>query len=182
MSISATTTFDVIDSAIESATVTPTVMPPVGVGTGRGRLIHPTYGIYDYANTPNQVVNLLGALIYTPTVEAVRTLGGAQATFWARLLAGTVVTERWTMGDVGCSLPQATAFLTYWMDQQDVEDALYTVWYPSYASDLLAYNVLIQAVRVGPQQVTSDLQLAELGTDGYVPGPVELQMLVLSAA
>lgn len=178
MALTSQGTFDVTDQATTSESLTLLIEPPVGYGTGgRGRLTHPTLGVYDYANTPSETVNIDGDVCYAPVWASARTLGGAVHALWDGYLRDPVVVERWLQGDTGGTIGHLRQLWQFYANPPDPAGTQ-VLWEPNYAN-ASAYWVIITAVRAGGEEYTLDRFLAALG---YAPAPVELEMRVLSRA
>ena len=147
--LTSSTTFTVGASStvVESAQVV--ILPAITAGTGRGRLVHPTLGTYDYAQMPNEWMNIDGDVIIAPTWASTKTLDGAANTLWQGQIRDVEVVERWTFA---ATLAHVRALLAMWQDPPDPDDG-YVVWYPNYLN-ANAYNVVMLSISVGGEQVT----------------------------
>ena len=180
MTLTSSSTFNVQDSALESAEVAGTVQAPVGFGTGgKGRLVHPTLGTYDYPIAPTDTVNVDGDVCFPPSWVTAPTLAGGAVTLWEGNMRDAQVIERWAEGDVGCSVAHLRALWALFANPPDPEDLVeadrFVVWTPSYAN-ANSYKVALVAVRSGGEEYKLDRRLAEYG---YAPQPVELVLRVI---
>jgi hypothetical protein len=179
MSLTASATITVSYGSVASATVTETVQPPAGVGTGaRGRLVHPTLypDGYDYPTTPTSTINVESVASPAPTWLHSPTLSGVAATKWDGAVAGTRVIERWAEGDVGSILTHLGALWTIFASPPATDENP-VIWTPNYAI-LASYYVQVVAVRSnGELGYALDRRLAGFG---YAPSPVELELRVIS--
>lgn len=177
MTITATTIFAVADQAAVSAEVTAVIQPPVGAGTGgRGRLVHPALGAYDYSHTPDETVDLDGDVLYGPSWAHAATLGGGVDAVWSGHIRDVVVVERWAQGDVGCPIAHLRMLLA--MRAALAPVATPVIWAPNYAT-ARTYKVAIVDVRAGGERVTINRRLESYG---YAPQPVELELRILGRA
>lgn len=178
MSLSASSTFDVLDASTESAEVTVIVQPAAGYGTGgRGRLVHPTLGTLDYVVSPDEVVDFDGAPLYRPQWARGQTLGGQVDTLWPGFLRDAVVIERWRNGEVGCPIAHLRALWAFFAAPPDPAAGQVVLWHPNYAS-AAAYKVALANLRAGGERITIDRRLAGYG---FAPQPVELELRILGA-
>lgn len=177
MSLSSNTSVSVADRTTASSDLTDTLLPPVGVGTGgRGRLVHPTLGTYDYANTPDETVNVEVVASMPPLWLHSQTISGAVETRWLGVLQGMRVVERWLNGDVGALLTHLNQLWTFYANPPNPDAASYVTWAPNYAHSAV-YNVVIVGLRCGGTEYTLNQRLKGYG---YAPQPVELEMSIVS--
>lgn len=174
--ITSTGTFNVAEGAVASVSAAVTILPAVGVGSGRGRLIHPTLGTYDYARGPDQWMNVDGDAIIQPVWASTKTLRGAANTLFQGDLRDVIAEERWTQG-IAMDLDQARMLVAMWQNPPDPSVAT-VQWWPSYSNEL-GFNVVILSLRVGPGEGINLDPLVKNG-NGYVRGPVILRMRVVS--
>lgn len=179
MTITVAGTFSVADQAPLSAAAETIVQPPVGFGAGgRGRLVHPVLGAYDYVNTPDEVVNLDGDVLYGPTWAHAPTLGGAVDALWSGFIRDALVIERWGNGTVGCPIDHLRQLWAMYANPPDPNAGAPVVWSPNYAN-ARSYNVAIVNVSAGGEAYTLKMRLARYG---YAPSPVEIQFRILGYA
>lgn len=176
MSLTASSTFNVADSATVSAEAQTIIQPPVGYGTGgRGRLVHPTLGTYDYANTPDETVNVDGDVCFSPLWAHAMTLGGGQDTLWPGNLRDARVIERWHQGDVGAPIAHLRTLWAFLTNPPDPASGAFVQWFPNYAN-ARGYKVVLAEVRAGGEGYRIDRRLLSYG---YAPAPVELELRIV---
>lgn len=134
---------------IESATVT--ILPAISSGQGRGRLIHPTLGTYDYSHMPDQWANIDGDLIVAPIWSSAKTLMGAANTLMPGHIRDVTVTERWTFA---VPIAHLRALLLFWQNPPNPDDG-FVEWWPNYTS-AQGFQVAMVAMEVGGEAVTLD--------------------------
>lgn len=182
MTLSATSTFTVSDQATTDLTAAVTILPAAGAGPGgKGRLIHPTLGTFDYYSPPDETENLdrAGAVMRAMWARS-QTLGGQIDVLWPGYLRDVRVIERWKNGDVGSPLAHLRTLAAMAATPPDPAGGLAgaVVWAPTYAI-ATRYAVVLAAVRVGGSEYRIDWRLEGLG---YTPSPVELEMRILGLA
>jgi hypothetical protein len=64
--LTSSATIAVGDGAAAVDSVQLTVLPAVGAPNGRGRLVHPSLGTYDYVRGPDEWTNIDGDAIIAP--------------------------------------------------------------------------------------------------------------------
>lgn len=141
---------------------------PAATGTsGRGRLVHPTLGIIDYEQGPDEWSGIDTDVLTPPVWASTKALSGASNTLWRGTLRDGVCTERWT-AEEGLSMPleQLRLLLAVWQNPVDPA-AGYLQWWPNYTTTL-GYQVLMTDVSVGGQGVTLDF----ITRQGWVAAPV----------
>ncbi len=182
MTLSASATFDVADQAPTDLDATVIVQPAAGVGTGgRGRLVHPTLGAFDYYDAPDETVNLdRGGVIVRPLWERSRTLSGQVDALWSGFLRDARVIERWRNGDVGSPIAHLRMLQAIVANPPDPAAGVAgaVVWEPSYATGT-RYAVIVADVRAGGDEYQIDWRLEGYG---FAPQPVELELRVLGLA
>jgi len=179
MTISANASFSVSDSSTVSTSVTETVLAPVSyaLGSGRGKLIHPTLGTYLYTNKPTHRVNFDGAPIILPDWLHGKTIGGGTDTLWTGNIRDVVVTERWAFPGAEATLIAHLRYLyTFYANPPDPSAASYVLWYPDDVTSV-SYNVAMVGLRAGGNQYTVDMFLSG---KGYVATPIELDLRLIS--
>lgn len=179
MSLSSSTSVAVTDRTATSVTITDTLLPPVGYGSGgRGRLVHPdgAIGTYDYANTPDETMNVEVTASMPPLWLHSQTIGGAVETRWLGVLQGMRIVERWMNGEVGALLTHVNHLWTFFANPPNPDAPSYVQWSPNYAHTS-TYNVVITGLKVGGEEYTLNQRLKGFG---YAPQPVELEMRIIS--
>lgn len=169
--ISSSATITIADAAVVVESITISVLPAPMAGSGRGRLIHPTLGTFDYDRPPDEWEGFRGDVIIPPVWASTKTLLGAANTLFAGDVRDVVVEERWTQSLVG-----ATSFvdmlLAMWSTPPDPSVA-YVQWYPNYAS-AEGFNVVMLAMSLGTKNITT----ASLSHQGIDRGPMTLRMRI----
>ena len=179
MPITESGTFDVEDADEVSGSGSAPVLSSSGMDwVGRGRLVHPTIGTYDYDRTPDDVVNLDAGVVVRPIWSHSVTLGGGVDALWAGSMRDVVVVERWRNGDVGAPIELARALLQMLTVPPVDPSANFVLWYPNYLTTA-GYKVALLDLRSGGQSFTLDLRLASYG---FTPQPLELEMRILGEA
>ena len=179
MSLSSNATFTVADQAAATDIIHAVVQPPLGYGTGgKGRLTHPTLGVYDYVHPPTHTVNIDGDVCFPPEWAHSKTLGGGVDVLWPGYVRDVIVTERWAEGEVGSVIEHLRMLWYFLSNPPDPSLNSFVVWTPNYATDR-TYNVALISVVAGDAEYTLDRRLASWG---YAPQPVELKMRVLDYA
>ncbi len=171
MSITANSTFTVQNGTLYTASDSVSVL---GSSSSMASLTHPQLGLYTYQHPPEEVegFDVGGPIIKPLWVHSVTVGGGVDALFDGSI-RDVVVIERWMQGDVGCSTVQYRAMLAHFKTPPSSPTTQFVVWAPSYLT-ASTYNVIIEDLRVP----AFDQRLL---AKGYVPGPVELQMRLVSA-
>ena len=142
--LTASTTFTIGAGTTVVETVSVPILPVIASGQGRGRLVHPTLGTYDYLFMPDSWVNIDGDVIIAPVWSSSTTLDGAANTLWQGHIRDVEVEEHWTFA---VTLPHLRSIMSFWQNPPDPDDG-YVAWYPTYANDL-GYHVLLLSVTVG---------------------------------
>lgn len=169
--LTSTATFTIADAATVVEEAQAIILPVASTGEGRGRLIHPTLGTYDYVHAPDEWTNLDGDVIISPIWANSKTLSGSSNTLWAGDIRDTIVEERWT-GQLSSSVAHLRALLAMWQNPPDPA-ADYVEWWPSYAN-ALGYKVVLIALEVGGQAIT----LSYISRQGWVAAPITLRMRI----
>ncbi|WP_407280614.1 hypothetical protein U5817_10040 [Aromatoleum evansii] len=137
-------------STVESATVT--ILPALAGGTGRGRLVHPTLGTYDYEHQPDHWTNIDGDLIVPPIWASEKTLLGASNTLMTGHIRDVTVTEQWTA--FATKIAHVRALLLFWQNPPDPDNG-FVEWWPNYTS-AQGFKVAMVGLEVGGEEVTLD--------------------------
>lgn len=156
----------------ESVTVT-VVAPPTAPG-GKGRLIHPSLGTYDYEIAPDEWTNLDTDILVPPVWQHERTLKGGTSTRWSGYLRDVEVVERWLNRYVMLG-PQFRMLVDMWRNPPTPPS--YVIWCPNYIT-ALQYKVEIVSISTGGSQgITLDYTV--LQGDGFIKGPLELTYKII---
>jgi hypothetical protein len=146
--LTASATFSVGASSTLTESITATILPAIVAGAGRGRLVHPTLGTYDYAYMPDEWVNVDSDVIIPPIGANARTLDGAANTLWQGHIRDVEVEERWTFA---VSIAHLRSIAAMWQNPPDPDDG-YVQWYPNYANGN-GYSVLLLDLSAGGQGI-----------------------------
>ncbi len=165
------TTFTVGDASTETTSTSITILPALGASTGKGRLIHPTLGIYDYERCPDEWSNIDGDAVIAPIWASSKTLNGASNTLMMGNIRDVVVEERW-IGDISASLTMVRTLASFWQNPPDPA-VDYIEWYPNYVN-ALGYKVIITALELNGQGLNFDY----ISRQGYVSGTLVLRMRI----
>lgn len=169
--LTSSATLTIADAAVAVETIVLSVLPVPTAATGRGRLIHPSFGTYDYTRAPDATENMRGDLVIAPLWASTKTLLGAANTLFAGDVRDVIVEERWTQ-PVACELAHLDALLAMWTAPPDPSVA-YVKWWPNYTSPL-GFNVVLLGLSAGGQGITT----TALRYQGWVRGPVVLRMRI----
>lgn len=165
-------TFTIGESSTDEASVNLTILPAVGASTGRGRLIHPTLGTYDYQTCPDEWSNVDGDVIIPPIWSSSKTLNGASNTLFAGNIRDVVVEERW-LEDSSVSMDQVRMLASFWQNPPDPAEE-HVEWYPNYTNEH-GYKVILLALDLNGQGLNFDY----VARQGYARGMLALRMRVV---
>lgn|SRR5574337_769162 len=169
--LTASSTIAIGDGPTVSASTSLVVLPLAGTNQGPGRLVHPTFGAYDYERPPDEWMNMDGDALIPPVWASTKTLSGAANTLFPGTLRDVIVEERWTQG-VCCRIEHVRALLAMWMNPPD-PSVTYVEWHPTYTSTL-GFKVVLLGLTLGGKDIT----LTSLSHQGYVRGPLVLRMRI----
>lgn len=177
--ISNSGTFGVAAATEQVVTLPIEVFPTFPEASGRGRLVHPILGAFDYEVKPDQWVNIDADAIIPPIWSSTRTLTSAANVLWEGNIRDVVVEERWrAMGGLAMTISQFRMLLAIWTTPVD-PDVGYVHWHPNYITQV-AFKVLPVMLSAGGQGVVLDDIVNYLDQDGenigWVTDPVTLQM------
>ncbi|SFM12880.1 hypothetical protein [Nitrosomonas communis] len=165
------TTFTVGEASTEAVSVNITILPAIGAATGKGRLIHPTLGTYDYEYCPDEWSNIDGDAIITPIWTSSKTLNGTSNTLMMGNIRDVVVEERWT-GGLSTSLEMVRILAAFWQNPPDPAID-YVKWYPNYVN-ANGYKVILTDLELNGQGLNFDF----ISRQGYVTGTLVLRMRI----
>ncbi len=166
------TTFTVGESTVETASINLSILPAIGAGTGKGRLIHPTLGTYDYEKCPDEWQNVDGDVIIPPVWSSSKTLEGASNTLFAGHIRDVIVEERWT-DEVSAPLTMVRMLTSFWQNPPD--PALdFVRWYPNYIN-ALGFKVILMSLELNGAGINFDW----FSRNGYVHGALVLRMRIV---
>lgn len=168
-----TTTFTIGDGVTQTVSTTVNVILPVGgTNSGKGRLVHPTYGSYDYEFAPDKRTNIFGNdIVVPPGWSSTKTLSGSANTLFVGNVRDVTVKEEWNQ-DIAMLTPQLQILLTFWVNPPD-PSVDYVRWYPTYTTQL-GFKVIMLNITCGGEGITTDY----LTKQGVVAGPVVLEMKI----
>lgn len=146
--LTSTGTFDITAQAGQSATAADFVMPSVNYPNGKGRIVHPTLGAFEYQYPPDEWTNLDGDVLVLPTFAVNKTLQGASTAYWKGNIRDVLVEERWTsLGGMAMPVGQLRTLLA--CAANPVDPAVGTMQlFPNYTTDI-GYNVLLLDIVFG---------------------------------
>lgn len=177
--LTSSTTFTISAGPTTATAAQVKVLPIASDGSGTGRLIHPTFGTYDYQVAPNEWGNLDQDLIVRPIWQHTMTLNGGTNVLWAGNIKDVACEERW-LGEGGLSMPiaQFRMLLAMWMNPPDPASN-YIHWYPSYTTSL-GFKVAIESLTVQGKGGSGDISL-DWYTKGalHVSGAVTLRLRII---
>lgn len=170
--ISASASIPIGEGAIATEVADLTVLPLAAPGEGKGRLIHPTLGTFDYYYKPDEWTELYGDLIAPPKIATSAALLGSVTTVWPGDIRDLQPEERWTTG-VASKIDQFAMFVAMWTTPPGptVEPVQ---WWPSYQTNL-GYKVLILDVSVAGKGLTFDF----LTRKDFLRGEVIIKFQIL---
>ncbi len=173
--LTSTATFTVIPASTEIVQLQLSSLPAFPVQSGRGRIVHPILGAFDYEVKPDEWVNIDADAIIPPTWGSTKTLGGATNVLWQGYLRDVVVEERWK-GQGGLSMPITQLRMLAMIWTNPVDPILgYVQWYPNYISPL-GYKVIPMLLQAGGQGIVFDDVVNYLAAgdepDGWMTNPV----------
>ena len=156
LSSSTTVTIGAGSPAIEEISITSLPLPVGPPPTGKGRLIHPTLGTYDYEHTPSSWDNIDADIIVPPTWASAKTLVGSANTLWIGNIRDVTCYERWDAetGDLRMRMTMLRMLLSFYQAPPDPASAQ-VQWFPNYTSNL-GFKVALTSLTVGGQGVTLD--------------------------
>lgn len=156
-------------STVESATAT--ILPAISAGAGRGRLIHPALGTYDYEHTPDRWTNIDGDLIVPPIWSGEKTLLGAANTLMQGHVRDVTVAEHWTFA---IRMTQLRSLLMFWQNPPDPDNGA-VEWWPNYTS-AHGFKVAMVGLEVAGEEITLDWRTRR---DSLVVEGVVLRMRII---
>lgn len=162
------------ESSLTYDEVTVTVISAPVAPQGKGRLIHPTYGTYDYEIAPDEWQNLDLDILVPPVWQHDKTLTGGTSTRWAGYMRDLEVVERW-LGRYAMRAQQFRMIVEMWRNPPTAPE--YVIWCPNYITANM-YDVEIVSVSTGGSQgITLDYTL--LQGEGFIKGAMEITYKVI---
>ena len=125
---SSTLTIGAGSTVVDSVSIP--ILPLISSGTGKGRLIHPTLGTLDYANKPDEWVNIDQDVIIAPIWTSTKTLQGAINVLSPSDVRDVVVEERWTQ-ELNVTIPFLRTLLAFWQNPPDPVTGTPVQWWPN---------------------------------------------------
>lgn len=177
--LTASTTFTVGDASVVTESASLLILPASGAGEGKGRLVHPTLGTYDYPKAPDEWTDMDGDAIIRPIWSTTRTLDGAANTLWQGKLRHVECTERWTADDIAMSVSQLRMLIAMWSNPPDPTYGR-VKWYPSYVNGNAYEVALVSLTSGGGEAITLNHVIFNSG--GYVNFDVVLRLRILGRA
>lgn len=173
--LSSQITFTVGEASTESASINVTILPALGIGSGNGRLVHPTLGTYDYVYKPDETTNMDGDAIIPPVWSRAKTLRGSSNSLFPGTLRDVVVEEIWTSDHM--PIDMARMLCAMWMNPPD-PSAGYILWYPNYLN-ALGFKVILANLEINGKQFVLNKYLSKVG---LVKGNVVLTLRIAGRA
>lgn len=171
------TTFTIAVNSTLAADTTLEVLPVAVSGEGRGRLIHPTLGTFDYPYMPKQWTNMDGNAIIFPDWQTSKTLGSGMGALWPGNIRDVVCKETW-VPDGGLSMPMSMLRVLIAMLQNPPDPTSdYVQWWPSYVTTL-GFDVIIKNLTVDGQDIT----FTDVTLQGWAAGQVEITYRLVASA
>lgn len=176
-------TFTVVPSSLVVADFQFSVLPAWPVQSGRGRLVHPVLGSFDYEYKPDEWVNIDGDVIIPPIWASTKTLGGAANVLWNGYLRDVVVIEKWkALGGLAMPISQMRMLYMIWTNPVDPVIG-YVHWYPNYISPLGFKVIPLDLKAGGDSGITFDDVVNYLGENdtpnGWMVNPVTLTLKIV---
>jgi hypothetical protein len=127
------------------------ILPAISSTQGRGRLIHPTLGTYDYSHQPDKWKGIDGDLLVAPIWSYSKTLLGGANTLMTGHIRDVLCTEQWTFA---IPIAHLRSLILFWMNPPDPDDG-FVQWCPNYTSEN-GFYVAIVGLEVGEEEITLD--------------------------
>jgi len=176
--ITNSTAFIIAAQSSATAEVTVAVIPNAVSGEGRGRLIHPTLGTFDYDYLPEQWINMDGEAIIVPDWQNTKTLSSGQNTLWAGNIKDVECKEIWTApGGLAMSMSQLRVLISFFQNPPD-PTVDYIQWWPSYVT-ANGFDVVIKDMQVGGQR---GFMFTDISLQGWIDLPVTMVYQIVGPA
>lgn len=171
------TAFTIAAQSTLTASVDVPVISTAAAGEGRGRLIHPTYGTYDYDYMPNLWKNMDGDAVIFPNWQTSLTLSSAQNTLWTGNIKDVECRESWTApGGLAMPMDMLRMLVLFFTNPPD-PTVDYVQWWPSYANGN-GYDVVIKNLSVGQEEI----EFSDLSQQGWMDLPVSITYQLIGSA
>jgi hypothetical protein len=181
MTLKSEATYPIADAATVIAEATLASLPAWPIQQGRGRIVHPLLGAYDYEAKPDEWVNIDADVIIPPVWASTRTMTGAINVLWKGNIRDVVVEERWTSIG-GLAMPIAQIRMLYMIWQNPLDPATgYVQWYPNYISPYGYYVIPVNLTVGGTGLAFDDVgnYLDANGPDGWVQKQVAFTLKIV---
>lgn len=171
------TAFVIAAQSTAVATVSLPVIATAGAGEARGRLIHPTFGSYDYPFMPEQWVNMDGGAVIQPNWQNTKTLSSAQNTLWTGNIKDVECMEVWTApGGLAMPMDMLRMLMLFFTNPPD-PTVDYVQWHPSYIT-ASGFDVVIKGMQVGG----NDFTFTDVSLQGHIDQPVTMVYQLIGPA
>jgi hypothetical protein len=179
--LSSTFTYTIGAGATATASTSVTVAALAASVTGRGRLVHPTLGTYDYPYSPDYWSNFDTDVIVPPEWAHTKTLTSGQNTLWQGNIRDVEVSERWQTADLAAPLSHLRMLISMWTTPPDPTVLGYVQWSPTYTNGH-TYNVVISDVSVNGNGINLDKRSRLVGPSGrqWVNGEINMRMRIVN--
>lgn len=180
--LTSSSTITVASSTIMTTSTQLQVLPPYLAPNGKGKIVHPLLGAFDYEVKPDEWVNVDGDVIIPPVWSSSKTLSGAANTLWAGNIRDVVAEERWNQ-PLSMPITQLRIFLFIWTTPIDPAVG-YVQWYPNYINNN-GYNVIPLSLSAGDQDnlvfddVVNTKDFAG-NPDGWMTKPVTFKLKLVA--
>lgn len=181
MTLKSEATYPIADKTTKIEEAAIVSLPAWPVQSGRGRIVHPLLGAYDYEVKPDQWTNMDADVIIPPVWASTRTMTGAINVLWKGNIRDVVVEERW-LAPGGISMPISMLRMLYmiWTNPLDPQVG-FVQWFPNYISPF-GFKVIPMMLDAGGQAlVFDDIVNYEDGNgpNGWVSSPVTLTLKMI---
>ena len=172
LTASASFTIGTASPAVDEISIT--VLPAAVGGGGKGRLVHPMLGTFDYDAAPDQWSGIDTDILIAPVWASSKTLAGTANALWRGTVRDAVCVETWTAErGIAMAMAQFRMLLAFWQNPPDPANG-FIQWWPSYTS-AFGFEVILTGLTAGGNGITIDAIAAQ----GYLAGPVELTLRVV---
>jgi hypothetical protein len=169
--LTSSATLTIGDASTAAVSVSLLVIPAIGSATGRGRLVHPSLGTYDYPNAPDDWVNIDGDVIIPPIWASSKTLKGSANTLFVGDIRDVTCEEHWTQ-PISARMEHLRMLLSMFSNPPDPSVA-YVTWYPNYTS-AYGFKVILLDLTVGGSNIT----LNSMSALGWAQGNIVLKLKI----
>lgn len=173
--LSSSATLPIGETATATESVALTVLPIAGAGEGRGRLVHPTLGTYDYEQAPDEWDGLSSDVVISPRWIVTAGIFGSVVKLEDGDISDAVCEERWT-SPAALGADQWAMLLAMFTAPPDPGAGEFVEWWPSYETNLGFYVALV-GLRAGANAITMTPTRQDIDE---IEGPVALTLQVLA--